>query len=200
MAFECLLTRDAPWRYLPLRGDSETGKTHITGQMLANAMQMPNLACGRFDFKGTTDIDAEIRTFVQNLEVPEPAGSRLNERLSHVLDALKQRARPALLILDTYEAAGQAQAWVEKELLVRLMRDPWLRVVIAGQCVPDSAGAVWAKVARAPIELALPPPEAWHAFGQSHKPGVDLDHVRWAHESCRGKASTLMELLGPRKS
>jgi hypothetical protein len=71
-AFERLLTRNALWRCLPLRGSSETGKSHITRQMLANAIQMPDLACGRFDFKGTIDVDAELRAFVQYLDVPSP--------------------------------------------------------------------------------------------------------------------------------
>ena len=147
-AFEQLLTRTAPWRCLPLVGSSETGKTHITRQMLVNAIQMPDLACGRFDFKGTTDVDAEVLALVQYLEVNVPPASlRLNERLNHILESLKQRAKPALLIFDTYEAAGEAQDWVEKQLLLRVMRDAWLRVVIAGKAVPKASGAIWECVA-----------------------------------------------------
>lgn len=112
-ALEQLLTRNAPWRFLPLRGPSEAGKTHITRQILGNALRLPGLACGRFDFKGTTDVDAELRAFVQHLDVPLPSPApRLNERLGHILDALNRRERPALLIFDTYEAAGKAQDWM----------------------------------------------------------------------------------------
>ena len=60
-AFARLLARDATWRFLPIRGPTETGKSHITKQMLANALRIPELACGRFDFKGTTDMDAEVQ-------------------------------------------------------------------------------------------------------------------------------------------
>ena len=109
-AFAQLLARDAPWRFLPIRGPTETGKSHITRQMLANALRMPELACGRFDFKGTTGMDAEVSAFVQELGVPlPPANPRLNERLGHILDELKQRARPAFVVFDTYEAAGEAR-------------------------------------------------------------------------------------------
>jgi hypothetical protein len=196
-AFERLLTRNAPWRSLPLRGSSETGKSHITRQMLANAIQMPDLACGRFDFKGTTDVDAELRAFVQYLDVPlPPVGPRLNERLTHILDALKLRAKPALLIFDTYEAAGEAQDWMEKQLLLRVMRDTWVRVVIAGQTVPEPASAVWATVARPPLQLMPPPPEEWCAFGRLYNPDINLDFVRQAHQVCKGKASVLAQLLG----
>ncbi len=48
-----------PHRYLPIRGKTETGKSHITRQMLANALAMPDIACERFDFKGTTDVDRD---------------------------------------------------------------------------------------------------------------------------------------------
>ena len=40
-AFACLLARQASWRFLPIRGPTETGKSHITKQMLANALQIP---------------------------------------------------------------------------------------------------------------------------------------------------------------
>jgi hypothetical protein len=197
-AFVCLLSGNPPWRCLPLRGPSETGKSHVTRQMLANALQVRDLACGRFDFKGTTDMDAELRAFVQDLGVAlPPPSARLNDRLAQILDALRQRARPALLVFDTYEAAGEAQDWVEKQLLPSLIRATWLRVVIAGQRVPADAGAVWASVARAPLQLVPPPPEDWLTFGQPYKPGITLDFVRQAHEYCGGKASLLAQLLGP---
>jgi hypothetical protein len=51
---------------------------------------MCGLASGRFDFKATADMDAEVRVFVQDLDVPlPPVSSRLKERLGQILDALK---------------------------------------------------------------------------------------------------------------
>jgi hypothetical protein len=197
-AFASLLTRTVPWRFLPLRGPSEAGKSHITRQMIANALPLAGVTCGRFDFKGTTSVDAELRSFVQFLQVPMPPSNlRLDEGLGRVLDSLKQRARPALLVFDTYEAAGDAQDWVDKQLLPNLLTCPWLRVVIAGQRVPSATGAIWALAARAPIQLEPPPPEDWLAFGQPHKPGLTLDFVRQAHQFCGGRASVLAQLLGP---
>ena len=197
-AFARLLARDATWRFLPILGPSETGKSHITNQMLANALRIPELACGRFDFKGTTDMDAEVRTFVQELGVPPPpANARLNERLGHILDALKQRARPAFLVFDTYEAAGKAQDWVEKQLLPSLIRATWLRVVIAGQRVPEFAGAVWASVARAPLQLVPPPPADWFEYGKQYRPDLTLAKVETACDLACNRASLLAQLLGP---
>jgi hypothetical protein len=197
-AFANLLTRNAPWRFLPLRGPSETGKSHITRQMLADALQVPDLACGRFDFKGTTDMDAELRAFVQDLGVPmPPASPRLNERLAQIFDGLKRLARPALLVFDTYEAAGEAQDWVEKLLLPSLIRAIWLRVVIAGQRVPPAAGVVWTSVSRAPLQLIPPPPADWFDFAKQHRPSLTLEDVETACRLAANKSSLLAQLLGP---
>jgi hypothetical protein len=196
-AFGQLLTQRPPWRCLLIRGDSETGKSHLTRLMLGGALGLPGLACGRFDFKGATGVEAELQSFVMNLDVAPPAGGTLSERLGRVLAGLRQRARPALLIFDTYEQACEAQDWVEKQLLPAILRAPWLRVVIAGQRAPNRTGAPWAAGAAPVLQLVPPPPEDWFAFGQPHKPGLTLKFVREAHKHCQGKASLLAQLLGP---
>jgi hypothetical protein len=197
-AFERLLTCTAPWRFLPLRGTSELGKSHITRQMLSNALCVQGLACGRFDFKGIIDMDAEVRTFVQDLDVPlPPGGPRLNERLGQILDALKQRAQPALLVFDTYESAGEAQDWVEKQLLPSLIRATWLRVVIAGQRVPERTRAIWEPVAYPLITLKPPPPPDWFEYSKTYRPELTLADVETACRLAYHKASLLAQMLGP---
>jgi hypothetical protein len=159
---------------------------------------MTDLACGRFDFKGTTDMDDEMRAFTQQLDVPPtPASPRLNERLSHVLEALNQRAQPALLIFDTYEAAGEAEEWVERHLLPSLFRSTWLRVVIAGQRVPKVSGSMWETNASPPIALEPPPPADWFEYGKQHRPELTLEFVETAC-SFTDKATVLAQLLGPK--
>ncbi|MGB8355081.1 MAG: TIR domain-containing protein [Chthoniobacteraceae bacterium] len=200
MAFGSLLTPSAPWSFLAIRGSSETGKSHITKQMLANVIPLPGVACGRFDFKGTTDVEAEVNSFAQFLQVkiPEPkVGVRLNERLGHILTALKARCAPALLVFDTYEAAGEAEDWVDKHLLPNLLCCPWLRVVIAGQRVPDPKGAIWLSKARITLELLPPPPADWFDYGKQHKPDLTLLEVETACRLASHKASLLAQLLGP---
>lgn len=198
-AFAVLLTRESPWRCLLLRGPSESGKSHITRQMLANALRIENLDCGRLDLKGTTDMDATLRVFVQDLNVaPPPASARFSERLGNVLAALRQRARPALLIFDTYEAASaEAQEWVEKELLTALVRATWLRVVIAGQRAPQRSGAIWEPEAAPVLELKPPPAEDWYQYGKQHRPELTPEFVRMACQLAQNKTSLLAQLLGP---
>jgi hypothetical protein len=62
-AFARLLTDGIPERALLVRGASETGKSHMSKQMIRNAMLLPEVASGRFDFKGTTNMDVEIEAF-----------------------------------------------------------------------------------------------------------------------------------------
>lgn len=194
-AFGELLTAKVTWRLLRVRGVSETGKSYITRQMLANALAIPGIACGRFDFKGTTDMEREVLAFIQELGVAAPPSSpRLYERLQQILNALRHRAEPALLIFDTYEMAGETQEWVEKSLLQSLVRATWLRVVIAGQHVPDSTGAV---VACPIVQLEPPPPADWYEYGKRHRPNLELEQVEIACDLANRKATLLAQLLGP---
>ncbi len=196
-AFGQLLTRSPRRRCLLVRGDSQTGKSHLTRLMLGSALNLPDLACGRFDFKGTTGVELELQSFAMYLEVTPPADGALNERLAHMLAGLKQRARPVLLIFDTYEQAGEAQDWIEKQLLPAVLRAPFLRVVIAGQRAPNRTGAPWAAGASPTFHLTTPKPEDWFRFGQPHKQGLTLDFVRQAHGWCNGNPCLLAQLLGP---
>lgn len=200
-AFSQLLQQNAPWRYLSLRGPSEVGKSHITQQMLANALrlkELPNLACGRFDFKGTTDIAAAVNFFIQDLRISSPSASlQLSNQLGYILDALKQNAKPALLIFDTYEAtSNEAQDWVEKRLLPSIVRNTWLRVVIVGQRVPKR-NVIWEDDASPIIELSPPPPVDWFEYGKKYRSDLTLELVEQGCLLARNKPSLLAQLFGP---
>lgn len=198
-AFQKLLTRTAPWRFLPVRGPSDSGKSSITRQMLHNALRVPGLACGRFDFKGTTKLDNELQFFVQDLGVPlPPAGVRLNAGLGQILDSLKQAVRPALLIFDTYEAAGEGVDWIEKQLLPSLIRCEWLRVVISGQSVPKSTSAIWEMDSSPVIDLKLPSVPDWWEFGKQYHPDLQIGEVEVLYKHAEQKPTLLAQLLGPK--
>ncbi len=196
LAFANLLTQTPPYRFLPVEGATETGKTHISKQMLANALKTPGLACGRLDFKGTTDMEFELQSMVQWLGVPAPPnGIALNEKLGAILEYLKGHSEPSLLIFDTYEGAGEASEWLERVLLPELIRSRWLRVVVVGQQVPDRIGAIWESISSPSIVLVPPEPEDWYDYGQKNSE-LTLDFVRQAHDMCRGKPGVLAALLG----
>ncbi len=197
-AFSKLLQQNAPWRYLSLRGASEVGKTHITQQMLVNALCLKNLPCGRFDFKGTADIDATIKIFIQDLDITlPPSNLRLTQQFNHILLVLKQKAKPALLIFDTYEAASnEAQDWVEKQLLPSIIRNTWLRIVIVGQRVPEQ-NVIWEDDASPILELLPPPPADWFEYGKKFRSDLTLELVEQGCILARNKPSLLAQLFGP---
>jgi len=197
-AFRRLLSREASFRFLPIRGPSEVGKTHITKQMRYNALRMTDLAVGRFDLKGATGMANELQAFAGHLEIgAPPVDLPLSQRLSRILDALKQRARPTLLVFDTYESGFEAQDWVESQLLPTLIRAAWLRVVVVGQRVPAHAGAMLGAVSSPLIELQPPSPKEWFDFGKQHKPDITEEFVLQAYQLCGGKAGVLAALVGP---
>jgi hypothetical protein len=196
--FAEIITRAAPFRLLLIHGGSETGKSHLTKQFLGNAYKIPGLTRGRFDFKGSSDMDAELRAFSDRLEVPAPmAGTGVSAQLAQIFAALKKAARPTLLIFDTFELAGEAERWVKETLLLSVISAPWVRIIIVGQRVPKPFGEPWARISFQPIELRPPTPQEWFEYGQPHKPGLTLDFVRQVHEYAGGKSTTLAQILGP---
>jgi hypothetical protein len=171
----------------------------MSKQMIRNAIPLPEVVSGRFDFKGTTSIGVELEAFSQPLDIEPPVGQTLSEQLAKIFTQLRRRALPALLVFDTYEAAGDAKDWIESVLLPHLVSARWLRVVIIGQSVPIRAGSTWESVAAGPLTLQLPGPEDWLAYGRINRGEmIDIDFVTQVHQYADGKPSLLAGLLGPR--
>jgi len=197
--FARLLSEGVSERAFLVRGASETGKSHMSKQMIRNSMLLPGVVSGRFDFKGTTNMGVEIEAFSRPLGIEPPPGQTLSERLAKIFTELRQRAQPTLLVFDTYEAAGEAKDWIEGVLLPHLVSTLWLRVVIIGQSVPNRVGSTWESVAAGPLTLQLPGPEDWLAYGRENRgETVNLDFVTQAHQYADGKPSLLAGLLGPK--
>jgi len=204
-AFAKLLCEASSERVLLVCGQSETGKSHMSRQMIRNAMRLPGVASARFDFKGTTNMGVEIEAFSEPLGIEPPTGQTLNERLAKTLTELRRRVQPTLLIFDTYEVAGEAKDWIERVLLPHLISARWLRVVIIGQSVPNRVGTTWESVAASTITLQLPGPEDWLAYGRANRreslaldESLALEFVTQVHQFADGKPSLLGGLFGPR--
>jgi len=197
-AFARLLCEGSPERALLVRGASETGKSHMSKQMIRNAGLLPGVVSGRFDFKGTSNIG--IEAFAQPLGIEPPAGQTLNERLAGIFIELRRRRQPTLLVFDTYEAAaGEVKDWIESVLLPHLVPARWLRVVITGQSVPARAGSTWESIAASTLTLQVPGPEDWLVYGRANRgETLSLEFVTQVHQLGEGKASVLASLLGPR--
>jgi hypothetical protein len=196
-AFQRLLTPEAPYHLLRIQGESQTGKTHLTKQFLGSVFGLAGLRCGRFDFKGSSDMDLEVNGFADQLNLALPPQETLVSRLAQILLMLKKDPHPTLLIFDTFEAAGEADDWVRNSLLLTMMRCPWLRLVISGQRTADCRGEPWEFRSSDLIQLGRPTPEEWWDYGKCGEPDICLEKVRWAYEKCRGQSIVLAQLLGP---
>jgi hypothetical protein len=198
-SFAALLSETSSAQALLIKGASETGKSHMSKQMIRNMAALPEVVSGRFDFKGTTNIGVEIEAFSRPLGIEPPDGQTLNERLAKVFTELRRRARPTLLVFDTYEAAGEAKDWIEGVLLPYLVSALWLRVVIVGQSVPTRVGSTWESIAANTLVLRLPDPEDWLEYGRTNRgDSVQLEFVTEAHRYAEGKPSLLAGLFGPK--
>lgn len=198
LAFSQLVTRAAPHRLLSIRGDSQTGKSHLTRQFFTNAQRrLPDCAAGRLEFKGTIDLESALADFAHHLQVALPAAaSGLRPRLGAILASLERRAGPALLIFDGYEFAGEADTWIREQLLTSLYRFKWLRVILAGQRVPERHGQHWEEDARS-VTLTPPSADDWFAWSQENNRGLTLAFVKQLHKATGGRASVIAPVLGP---
>lgn len=198
-AFAALISESSPVRALLVCGASETGKSHMSKQMARNGMTLAGVRCGRLDLKGTTNMQIEVEAFSRPLGIDPPTKGPLTGRLGAILNELRRRSRPTLLIFDSYEAAGEAGDWVENVLLPYVMSAPWLRIVIIGQSVPKRVGTTWESFAAGTLTLLVPGPEHWLEYGRANRGGeLELTFVAQAHQLSGGKASVLAGLLGPR--
>jgi len=197
-AFASLLREGSAERALLVRGAAGTGKSHMSVQMLRNAVALPGVLAGRLDFRAASGIDVGIEAFAGPLGIEPPPGRTLNERLATIFTQLRRQAQPTLLIFDSYEAAGEARDWVEGVLLPHLFSARWLRVVIAGQSVPSPAGSIWESVVARPLTVQVPGPEDWLAYGRATRgEALDLEFVEAAHKLSAGNPAVLASLLGP---
>jgi hypothetical protein len=196
-AFSQLLTRRAPFRVLLVRGASETGKSVFVRQCLRSALKIPGLRCGLVDFKGSASGPAMFSLLAATLDLPEPRGDTVSDRFGKIWMALRRAPRPTLLILDTFELVGEAEQWVKGTLLLQAARTTWLRVVIAGQRIPDQHGEPWTSVCAPSIELARPDAQQWFDYGRQYKPDLTLDFVQQVHAITNGRSAVLAQLLGP---
>jgi hypothetical protein len=201
-AFRHLLQAEPPYQLLLIEGDSCTGKTHLTNQFLTVALDLAGLRSGRFDFKGSADMDMEINSLSDQLELLPPASGSLVSRFAELLLKLKSEPRPTLLIFDTFEVAGEAEDWVRKCLLLAMMRLPWLRLVICGQRTLATMGEPWEMRSSHLIRLRQPTPEEWLAFGIVNQPDLTLENIVWAHDCFRGQkniTSLIAQMLGVKR-
>lgn len=202
-AFESLLSDEPEFRMLMVTGRSGTGKSLVTRALFRAAARMHDVfPSGRLDFKGGAQLDAEITAFASDLGVSIPSMKvGLSGQLPQILLEIKSRRKiPTLLIFDTFEMAGEAGEWLAKNMVRILERCTLLRIVVAGQTLPDIDQIDSAGIVGPILELEPPTPHDWLQYGKSSaKKAKDLNlrNVKLMHKLANGQPAILSHLLGP---
>lgn len=195
-AFAELLRPDATHRVLLVRGGTEAGKTSITKYLLGRGLKL-GFPSGRLDLKGGTGLDQELKRFAVHLvaegkSVDEILGEGGTvDRLQRLVSHLRQQAKPALLIIDTYDEAQDREysAWIES-LILATLRFESLRVIVSGQKVHSN----WTSLAHGLAQyLQLRPPDIndWLECARVHRPRFSKEFVEILFEQAEGSAATI---------
>ena len=164
-AFGTMARSASPQRLLLVRGEYGLGKSWVLQSMRDNALAWPGVRVGLLDVKGTADIGPALLTWAQDLDVAPPPGTPIGVALNRVLEQLRAKPQPTLLLIDTFDqAAPEVQQWVQVQLLPGLLRAPWLRVVVAGVQVPNPQASVWSTLCGPVQQLTRPTPTDWHTW------------------------------------
>jgi hypothetical protein len=202
--FRALISGQSKAPVLLIRGLSAMGKTTLLRQFARLAREQAGLRVAVGDFKHGASL-AEVLEFARAAlpDQPFPAfdtewsGRRRDEVLGAAfLDDLRYCPDPVLLLLDTYEqATAENQRWVETRLLPRCCRHDGLRLLIAGQRVPEAGGVMAPPTERR--ELLLPQPADWADYYHRVLRGKPLphDHFKTLWLAVEGKPSAMFALL-----
>jgi hypothetical protein len=172
--FLSLITGASTERILLFHGPSDRGKSTLLDEFEKIAAKSVPLRCGRGELKNGAslrevlwNISEDLRPTVRFPRFDRELERQVPESLrTAFLRDLAEAQVPVLLILDTYEqATDEAKRWVEEQLFRRVLRRDSLRIVLAGQSVPQvDARAPWAHVAfRSELPL-ISDPAHWCRF------------------------------------
>lgn len=179
-----LLSAAATKRVLVFTGPSNFGKSALLGEARRYARDCLKVPVAYLDFKDTMllterNLLRELKTRADSA-LPGFAQAAQPDRWA-LLQALRQLARPLLLVLDTYEKVIEAKDltdWIETQLMPEVEDCPELRVLIAGQKGPDLLRARWRDQADA-LELdRIHSAETWTTWIREQNPVVEEKHVQ----------------------
>jgi hypothetical protein len=173
-------------RILLYEGSSGIGKSVLVRQAIVYAKKL-NIPVVHLDFKGGgLDISGVLGQFELDLGQQLPSFSKEGANKTHLLRKdLRALKQPTLVVFDTYEDATQNRTvldWLNFQFLPEVETALGLRVIVAGQKVPDFGREIWADFA---LHLPLSPIkeiEHWqpwieHRYPEFKQKGADLPTV-----------------------
>jgi hypothetical protein len=160
--FVKLISGQTAQRILLLHGPSDRGKSSLLTEFENLSLSNHGLGCARAEFKNGPSLREVLFSLSQDL--PGVRFARFHRDLERnaveplrtaFLQDISESLQPVVLLLDTYEdATDEARQWVEQHLFNLARRFDGLRIVVAGQQVPQVQGTRWESLA---IRRELPP-------------------------------------------
>lgn len=186
--FAKLLIPAAAKRILLIKGESGLGKSRLTAELAAFPSKITGSPLAALlDLKSGVDIHFLLDAFARKLRLRDVYLSAKDlaplDCLSALFDALEQRAQPVVLLFDTFESGGTYAQWVEQNVLPIAAVVQWLRVVVAGKEVPDTAraeAAAWRDVAERHILKKLEWTD-WRPLFARLRPELREDKIEELH-------------------
>ncbi|MFA6313694.1 MAG: SEFIR domain-containing protein [Sterolibacterium sp.] len=179
--FERMLQGQSQERAMLVRATSNSGKTALLREFhnLLHKVD-PQVAHCFVDLKGCVGIDAVLDELAADCGglLGEFASSPPAHRPLALLRDLQNLPAPLVLSFDTFEQGSADFAdWLQGRILQRIDRFPALRIIVAGQRVPEADKAVWVPHA-ATFDLApIVEEKYWHDFGRDNYPHVPADEL-----------------------
>ena len=165
-------------RALFFEAPSNYGKTLLLAECVRYAAQLFESGIVKVDFKGNPTRDFVLDTLRLELADRLPVFQGPRSTAYDLRADLRNVAAPVVLLFDTYERAnGDAHELIEGLLLADIDRLSAVRVVIAGQAVPDYKRALWSAAVRHFKLGPITDPQFWRKFAEHHYATVTPDHV-----------------------
>jgi hypothetical protein len=191
-------------RILLYEGASGLGKSALL-RRAAEYAKILGISVVRVDLKGGgMDVASILGQFDLDLGQNLPNFSREGAAKPFLLRKdLRAVRQPVLVIFDTFEGCiGNKPVvdWLDQQLLAEVETAPALAVIVAGQHVPDSRGAVWHNLARHLRLTPITEIEHWRPWVEQHYPdfqkkGADLNTVMMLAQGNPGVVSSAVETI-----
>jgi hypothetical protein len=177
-SFVDLIAGQTAERALFLEAPSNYGKTLLLAECIKYAAQRMAIGIVKIDFKGNATRDFVLDTLRLGLGDRLPSFSQPQSTPYDLRADLRNLSAPVLLAFDTYERASvDARELVEGLLLADIDQLGGVRLVIAGQTVPDYEHALWAASVHHVNLKPITDTKFWRAYAERHQINVRAEHV-----------------------
>jgi hypothetical protein len=176
--FADLIAGQTVERALFLEAPSSYGKTLLLAECIKYAAQQLGTGVVKIDFKGNATRDFVLDTLRLELGNHLPTFRQPQSKVYDLRLDLRNLASPILLAFDTYERANsEARELVEGLLLADIDRLGGVRIIIAGQDVPDHEHALWSASVRHFNLEPITETKCWQDYAERHHMNVKAQHV-----------------------